>query len=165
MFATGREPLYWDVSPSGNGTSNGNSTGIDSDSSSDNGSDSNSREHDGSNNNKHDNSRNKTKNSSDSSNKWTVVNEIGHGGCLVRCIARKVHGDPDQHFITRQQILQHIRDHLYGPRPLFDMPFNDINSGGIQSESVATLGQPDTLRLSRSLPQPHVQPICLRHIY
>ena len=49
---------------------------------------------------------------------------------------------------TRQQILQHIRDHLYDPIPLFDMSFNDIISGGIQSESVATLGQPDTLYTS-----------------
>ena len=49
---------------------------------------------------------------------------------------------------TRQQILQHIRDHLYDPIPLFDMSFNDIISGGIQSEYVATLGQPDTLYTS-----------------
>ena len=55
-----------------------------------------------------------------------------------------MHGDSDSHFITRQQILQDIRDHLYDPIPLFNMSFNDIISGGIQSESVATLGQPDT---------------------
>ena len=52
------------------------------------------------------------------------------------------------YFITLQQILQHIRDHLYDPIPSFDMSFNDIISGGIQSESVTTLDQPDTLYAS-----------------
>ena len=136
MAATGRKPLYLNVNSSGNGKSNKSNTDIDSDSSSDKDSDSDN------------NSDNGESSSDDNSNKWTIVNEIGDGACSFRCIARKVHGDPDSHFITRQQILQHVRDHLYDSIPLFGVSFNDIISGGIQSESVATLGQPDTLYTS-----------------
>ena len=90
------------------------------------------------------NNNNNTDNNTDNNN-WFVVNEVGDGACLLRCMARKVHGDPDKHFVTRQQILQHIRDHLHDPIPLFGMSFDHVISGGILSESVAARGQPDTL--------------------
>ena len=134
--ATGREPLYLNVNSSGNGKSTKSNTDTDSDSSSVKDSDSDN------------NSDNSENSSHDNSNEWTIVNEIGDGACLFRCIARKVHGDPDSHFITRQKIQQHIRDHLYDPIPLFDISSNDIISGGLQSNSVATLGQSHTLYTS-----------------
>ena len=150
LAATGREPLYLNVHSSGNGKSNGNNTDTDTDSDSSSDSD------------------NSESSSDDNSNKWTIVNEIGDGACLFRCIARKVHGDPDLHFITRQQIQQHIRDHLYDPIPLFDTWYV-IQPHHFRRNPKRICRYPwstrHTLYLSRSLPQPHVQRICLRHTY
>lgn len=47
----------------------------------------------------------------------TVVDEIGDGACLIRCIARRVFNDPGLHFQARQQLLQHISTHLHDVVP------------------------------------------------
>ena len=54
---------------------------------------------------------------------WTIVNEVGDGACLLRCIARKVFGDPERHVNIRENILQYITQHLHDP----------LNNSGLSS--------------------------------
>ena len=41
-------------------------------------------------------------------NNWTNINEVEDGACLLRCISRKVFGNPELHGIVRTNVLQYI---------------------------------------------------------
>ncbi|CAN0539421.1 unnamed protein product, partial [Laminaria digitata] len=71
---------------------------------------------------------------------WTIVNEVGDGACLLRCISRKVLGDPEQHSTIRVNILQYMEQHLHDPLPNSELSFHDAISFGIGIEPVQTLG-------------------------
>ena len=44
---------------------------------------------------------------------WSIVNEIGNGACLLRCIARHVFNNPLFHFSVRHQRLSHMSRHMH----------------------------------------------------
>ena len=43
---------------------------------------------------------------------WNIIDEIGDGACLLRTIARRAFGDPQQHPLVRQQIISHIQSNI-----------------------------------------------------
>lgn len=76
---------------------------------------------------------------------WTIVNEIGDGACPLRCISRKVMGNPEQHNIIRANILEYIQQHLHDALPNAEFSFQEAISAGIGIEPVQALGVPSTL--------------------
>ena len=95
-------------------------------------------------------------------NNWTIINEIGDGACLFRCISRKVLGDPEQHSTVRVSTLQYIEQHLHDPLPNAELSFHDAISVGIGIEPVQTLGAPPTLYTSA---QQYLQLMANPHAY
>ena len=76
---------------------------------------------------------------------WTIIDEIGDGACLLRCISRKVFGNPEQHYSVRVSILQYMNEHLHVTLPNSELSFHDAISVGIGIEPVQILGCPPTL--------------------
>ena len=75
---------------------------------------------------------------------WTIVNEVGDGACLLRCIARKVFHYPGRHFTVRENILQHIAQRLHNPFNNSGFSFDDAISFGVGIEPVQILNAPPT---------------------
>ena len=78
-------------------------------------------------------------------NPWIIVNELGDGACLLRCISRKDFGDPEQHATIRANILQYLRDHLHDTHRNEELSFHDAIYFGIGIEHVQILNAPPTL--------------------
>ena len=74
-----------------------------------------------------------------------MVNELGNEACLLRCISRKVFGNPEQHATIRANILQYIQEHLHDKLPNAKLSFHDAISFGIGIEPVQILNAPPTL--------------------
>ena len=79
---------------------------------------------------------------------WTIVNEVGDGACLLRCIARKFFGDPERHLTVRENILQYSAQHLHDPLNNPGLSFHDAISFGVGIEPVQILNAPSTLYAS-----------------
>ena len=79
-----------------------------------------------------------------SNNNWTIVNEVGDGACLLRCIARKVFDDPERHLTVRENILQYIAQHLHDPLNNSGLSFHDAIFFGVGIEPVQILNAPPT---------------------
>ena len=74
---------------------------------------------------------------------WRIVNEIGDGACLLRCIARRVFNNPEQHFLVRTQLLQHISTNLHHIIPgSGNNSFYQSIAAGINNEFIQIHGSP-----------------------
>lgn len=135
IAATGHPPPVFTIKLSHGDTNGGGSGSGDND---DRGNDTNSNSGDNDNSNNGDNALPPPPGS------WEVINEIGDGACLLRCIARRVLNNANMHTIVRSQILQHISDHLHDPIPgSGGLTMHTAISAGINSEHLRTAGCPD----------------------
>lgn len=88
-------------------------------------------------------SSNSTNNNGNNNNhQWTLINEIGDGACLLRCLSRHLHGTPNNHNTLRQTIINLISDNLH-------TQFSDehtfaaaITSGINNNDEILTCGSP-----------------------
>ena len=71
-----------------------------------------------------DGSGNHNSNSSQSNNSsanshayWSIVNEVGDGACLLKCIARHVFDNSLLPFIVRHQLLAHMSERMHDAVP------------------------------------------------
>ena len=76
---------------------------------------------------------------------WSIVNEIGDGACLLRCIARHVFNNPLFHFIVRHQRLNHMSQHMYDNTPGSGRnTFHQTITTGVNEEYITISGSPET---------------------
>ena len=97
-----------------------------------------------------DGSGNHNSNSSQSNNSsanshayWSIVNEVGDGACLLKCIARHVFDNSLLHFIGRHQLLAHMSEHMHDVVPgSGGNTFHQVITSGINEEYIKIYGFP-----------------------
>ena len=76
---------------------------------------------------------------------WSIVNEIGDGACLQRCVARHVFNNHLFHFIVRQQVLNPTSQHMHDIIPGSGRnAFHQAITTGINEEYIKISGSPQT---------------------
>lgn len=82
----------------------------------------------------------------DSLGSWTVIDEIGDGACMLRCVSRYIYGSPMTHRYVRTQILHHISSNLHVQYPMFGgLTFFNIIDNGVNSELIQIAGRAEQL--------------------
>ena len=76
---------------------------------------------------------------------WSIVNEIGDGACLLRCIAHHVVDNPLFHFIVRHQLINRMSQHMHDIIPgSGGNTFNQAITTGTNEEYIKISGSPQS---------------------